>query len=521
LEIHRENLISNLIKLNSKLHRGVNLSDIEVIYRFFNPKSVAVIGASKNPMKGGHRIMINLTRNNYKGKIYPVNPNAEGDLFGKQFYKSVSAIPEEVDLAIFYVGNSLIPGLLEECIQKGIKSAIVETAGFEEGGEKGLALRDKIVEITDNFKKIKIVGPNNMGIFKINGDSNLNTNERGGFFSGFVPFMHYKRGNIGIITQSGMLCGGYLSYILAKFPHIGFRYGASIGNKMNLGENEFLEFYLEDPTVNVIMVYLESFKDPRKFIELCRRAKSIPNKTIILLKGGMTELGQKAGASHTGALSEDSRLLDGLIKQCGVIKASNFHDLYQLADTFSKVYKTNKRMPIEGNVSMSTGSGGAGTLSSDLVRQYGLNYPDLSEEAYKKISAYYPDWMIANSFALQDLWPTQEKAMTTGRDPDSVLKDIQETMLNEPEIEGMFNMMFVSSMFHGTPNFDSMIQRFVSHPKPVFFFLLGDPKGIEGLSQELHKVDIPNFTNLEEMVRHFSALVEESKNRKRFTEKQI
>ncbi|MHA1256114.1 MAG: hypothetical protein ACTSPS_11005 [Promethearchaeota archaeon] len=167
---------------------------------------------------------------------------------------------------------------------------------FEEVGKHGLELKDEIVKITENFSKIRIIGPNCLGISKIDGDSDSKGDERGGLFTGFAYFSNYKRGNIAIITQSGTLNGGYLGHQMEAYPDTGYRYSCAIGNKMDLDETYFLEYMLEDPTVNVIAIYLESFKDPRKFIELCRRARN-KKKTIILAKGGLTSQGQKGNQS--------------------------------------------------------------------------------------------------------------------------------------------------------------------------------------------------------------------------------
>ncbi|KKL22656.1 hypothetical protein LCGC14_2433250, partial [marine sediment metagenome] len=375
-----------------------------VIDIFLDPQSVAVIGASKNPIKGGHRILNNLISNNYKGKIFPVNPNSEGEVLGLKLKKSILEIEKEVDLAIFYVPNKVIPSILKECIEKRVKGALIETSGFAEVGEVGLKLRDEIIKITDNFSKIRIVGPNCMGLTKIDGDSD--TKAKGGFFSGFGVFDEYKRGNIAIITQSGMLNGGYLMNLMRNHPDVGIRYSCSIGNKMDMSEIEFLDYFLEDPTVNVIALYLESFKNPRKFIELCKKAKIIPNKTIILLKGGLTSLGQKASLSHTGSLAESSQLVKAIIKQSGVIQAGNLHDLFQFARTFSMIYKSGKKLPKYGNVSMMAGSGGAGTISADLIMKYGLNFAIMSEKTHQLLKELYPEWMPPNRFALLDLWPT-------------------------------------------------------------------------------------------------------------------
>ena len=488
------------------------MSSNHIVDLFLNPKSVAVIGASKNLVKGGNRIINNLTLNKYKGKIYPVNPNAKGEVYGLEFKKSVLDIEEEVDLAIFYVGNRLIPGLLEDCIKKGIKGALIEASGFEEVGKEGLELRDKIVEITENFSKIRIVGPNCMGITKIDGDSD--SEEKGGFFSGFGVFEKYKRGNIAIVSQSGMLNGGYFMHITQKYPEMGFRYSCSIGNKMDLSEIEFLEYFIDDPTVNVIAVYLESFRDPRKFIELCKKAKSMPKKTIILVKGGLTSQGQKATLSHTGALAENSKLLEAIIKQSGVIQANSFDELFQFARTFSMIYDTDKTLPTKGGVSTIVGSGGAGTLIADLTMKYGLRLPTLGDESYQALVEVFPEWMPPNRFSLVDIWPAMEKAMMERKGRDVVIKAAIDAVLREPEIEGLFNMMFCSRRFRSMWNIPNMVENAKLTSKPIFFYLIGEAKEVRYLSEMLGNNNIPCFENLEEMIKNFKILVQESNNKR-------
>ncbi|MCK4287125.1 MAG: CoA-binding protein, partial [Candidatus Lokiarchaeota archaeon] len=210
------------------------MSGNHVVDIFLNPKTVAVIGASKNQTKGGYRIIENLLTNNFKGKIFPVNPNSDGEVLGLEFKNSILEIEEEIDLAIFYTPNSVVPDILEDCIKKNVRGALIETAGFEEVGEIGLKLKDKIVKVTENFSKIRIVGPNCMGLTKIDGDSD--SDAKGGFFSGFGVFNEYRRGNIAVISQSGMLNGGYLRNLMRNHPEMGIRYSCSIGNKMDLSE---------------------------------------------------------------------------------------------------------------------------------------------------------------------------------------------------------------------------------------------------------------------------------------------
>ena len=485
----------------------------QIIDKFLNPKSVAVIGASKNPFKGGYRITNNLVLNNFKGDIYPVNPNSEGKLFGLEFKKSVLEIEDEIDLAIIYVPNKAIPDILSQCIEKGIKGAIIEASGFEEVGGEGLELRDQILSITENFSKIRLVGPNCMGISRIDRDSESKNDEMGGFFTSFVEFTKYKRGNVGIISQSGMLNGGYLLHVMEKYPTLGLRYSCSIGNKMDLSEIEFLDYMIADPTINVIALYLESFKDPRKFIKLCKKVQNIPHKTIILVKGGSTAQGQKATLSHTGSLAENSQLIEAVIRQSGVIKANNFFELFQFIRTFSMIYKTEKILPKKGNVAMVTGSGGAGSISADITIKYGLNYPILKENAYEELVKLFPDWMPPNKFALVDIWPTMEKAMMNKVNPGLVMNSIYEILLKEEYIEGLMIMMFCSNRFKGLTNFDNTIKNISKIPKPVLFWLIGDLKEIRRVSQLLDKYSLLHFQNLEDMIKNTWVLYQESMNK--------
>jgi acetyltransferase len=492
------------------------MSNDNIIHTFLNPKSVAVIGASKSMLKGGNRIVNNLVSNNFDGKIFPINPKADGEIYGVDFKKNILDIEEDVDIAILYVPNRIIPNILEDCIKKGVKGTIIEASGFEEVGEAGLQLRKEIVEITENFTKLRIIGPNCMGLTRIDGDSKAEN--KGGFFSSFGVFSYYNRGNIAVLSQSGMLNGGYLMHILSKYPKIGFRYSCSIGNKMDIGENEFLEYFIEDPTVNVIAIYLESFKDPRKFLELCKKAGKRQDKTIILVKGGITSLGQRASHSHTGTLSESTKLIKAIIKQANVIQANSFHELFQFARTFSMMYNTNKVLPIEGNACMVAGSGGAGTITADLTNKYGLNFPILGEKTYKTLLSVFPEWMPPNRFGFVDIWPAMEKAMMNGIDPSSILVKVYNSLLEDPNIEGIFNMLFCSSLYKQFNNLENVIDDLRVASKPFFFWLVGDDKEVRRVSRFLGKHDIPDFPSLEEMVKNFEILVQEARNKQSILE---
>ncbi|MHA1341678.1 MAG: CoA-binding protein [Promethearchaeota archaeon] len=476
-----------------------NSNSNEIIHLFFHPKSVAIFGASTNKLKGGYRILENLISNNYKGKIFPINPNG-GEALGIKFYKSIDEIEEEIDLAIIFVPNRIIPTIIKECIKKGVKGAIIQAAGFEEVGDIGLKLRDELMKITSNFTKIRIVGPNCTGVTRID-------SENEGFFSPFIRQYGYRPGNIGIISQSGMLNGGYFKYLNTNFKDMNVKYVASIGNKMDLGENEFLEYYLQDRDIKVIVLYLESFKDARKFIKLCRNARQEyneknKNKSIILLKGGVTEQGQLATASHTGALAENPALVEGLIKQARVIKATSFYEMFLYARVHSMLHSSNIIFPKTNKVAFITVTGGGGTVFADLTIKYGLELPDLSKEIYQKLEEIYPSWMPPNKKALVDLWPAIENAKG---DSNAIHKIALEILLSDPKIGGLMMATFTSPDFPFDHNM--LIEIRNKFQKPIFCWSFGVAEGLRELNEKLNQEKIPTFFNLEDMIKCYKTIV--------------
>ncbi|MBN2154572.1 MAG: CoA-binding protein [Candidatus Lokiarchaeota archaeon] len=464
----------------------------EDIYLLYNPQSVAVIGASTTPLKGGYRILENLLENGFPpDKIYPVNPKM-GTALGLEFYPSIEKIPHPVDTAIIFVPNTAIPEVLEQCIEKGIRGAIIQAAGFEEIGFNGLELKQKILKITNNFTKIRIVGPNCTGLTRVETDKT-------GFFSAFIRQFGYRRGNIGVISQSGMLNGGYFIYLSTRHG-LKFRYIASIGNKMDLTENDFLEFFLRDPTVAIVACYLESFSDPRRFLALCKQANSI-GKPVYLLRGGISRLGKKATRSHTGALAENSHLIRALIKQSHVIPATNFNQLFQFTQMRSLIIEAEDILPYNRNIAFITVSGGAGTIATDLIAKYQLNLPELENSTYQKMIDIYPDWMPPNHFSLLDIWPAVEKAKGNS---NKVYEQVIDIILQDSKIEGLLISVFNIKEFPF--NTRLLIKLHNRYHKPILAWVFGPASDISPVIQDLKDNCIPTFENLEEMVQNFASI---------------
>jgi acyl-CoA synthetase (NDP forming) len=186
--------------------------------------------------------------------------------------------------------------------------------------------------------------------------------------------------------------------------------------------------------------------------------------------------------------------------------------MFEYARTFSFVYNSNKKLPEEGGLSIVVGSGGAGTILSDLTVQYGFTLPQLSEQSYSILKEIFPKWMPPNRFALVDIWPAMEKAMTTRRNPNDVMRSAFKAVLSEPKVEGLINMMFCSKQFRAMSNVDVLIDEIKTYSKPVFFFLIGEHEEIKYVEKKLSKHNIPSFSNLESIVKNFRALLDESRN---------
>ncbi len=263
----------------------------------FYPKSIAVIGASRQAGSVGQSLLANLLGSRFQGIIFPVNPKADG-ILGIKAYRRVQDIPDDVDLAVVVVPSPIVPGVLEECGEKGIRAAIVITAGFKEIGGAGAELERKVQAIMRKHDII-LVGPNCLGVINTDPRSSMNAT-----FGTLMP----GEGNIAFVSQSGALCVAVLDY--AKEANIGFSKFISMGNKAGLAENALLRYLRVDPKTDVILMYLEDLVDGREFMNVARAITSSPSrpKPVIALKAGRTILGARAASSHTGSLAGSDKV---------------------------------------------------------------------------------------------------------------------------------------------------------------------------------------------------------------------
>jgi acetyltransferase len=338
--------------------------------QIFYPQSIAVVGATNTPGTVPNDIFSNIMRSGYPGPIYPVSPGHE-TISGAKAFKYVIDIPYPVDLAVIVFPSSVCSLALEQCGQKGIKAAIVISAGFKETGPKGKAMEDELKAIADTYG-ISIIGPNCLGV--INADSSIQLNAS---FARKMP----EDGAIGFLSQSGALCTAVLDYALNK--HIGFSKFVSFGNKMDINEVDLLQYLLDDEKTKTILLYLEEVGLGRQLFQLLKNHPR--KKPILALKAGRTSDGIAAAQSHTGSLAGSDEVCDAAFKQLGIIRTKNIEEMFQHAIAF-----TYQPLPRSNRIAIVTNAGGPGVMATDTAIESGLELAKFSPETTKALKKSLP-----------------------------------------------------------------------------------------------------------------------------------
>jgi len=332
------------------------------------PRSIAVIGASRRQGTIGNKLFHNILQQEFRGVVYPVNPNAEV-VASVKTYPSVLDIPGEVDLAVVIVPAETVDQVMEQCGQKGVRGAVIISAGFGESGPEGIERQEKILGIARRYK-MRLIGPNCLGV--INTDAKVNMN---GTFSPVFP----PPGNIALGSQSGALGHAILEYV--KSLNIGLSTFVSIGNRADVSSNDLLQYWEEDPATDVILLYLESFGEPRRFASMARSIT--PIKPIVAVKSGRTPAGSRAAASHTGALATAEVASEALFAQTGIIRVDTLEELFDVANLLSR-----QPIPSGRRVVVLTNGGGPGILTADACATRGLELPSLSKKTYSELEKF-------------------------------------------------------------------------------------------------------------------------------------
>ena len=341
------------------------LASVAALRGVLEPKSVAVIGAGRAPGGIGHAILRNLIQGPFNGRVYPVNKSAD-NVSGVPAWPSIGAIPGKVDLAVIAVPINAVLGAVHECGAAGVGSLVIISSGFGETGSDGAAKERELLDVARSYG-MRLVGPNCMGVINTDPAIRLNTT--------FAPSQP-PPGNMAFFTQSGAL--GVAVIDEASRLGIGLSGFVSAGNKIDISGNDLLQYWEQDPRTDVILLYLESFGNPRKFAEIARRVSR--RKPIIAVKGGKSTAGARAAASHTAALASPDVSVDALFRQSGVIRVASLEQLFDVARVVATApLPAGNRVGVVGN------AGGAGILTADACEAAGRTLPELGADTTQRL----------------------------------------------------------------------------------------------------------------------------------------
>ncbi len=449
----------------------------------FKPKSIAVIGASNNPLSIGHIVIRNLLEHGFKGPIFPINPK-DRSIHSIKTFKSVLEVPDQIDLVNISVNAKLIPGVIEECGKKGVKFAIVHSAGFKEVGPEGLEREKQMVALAHQYG-MRVFGPNSQGAQ--NSDPEISA------YANFT-FVPMKPGNVSIIAQ-----GGGMGEVLKLHLHnvgLGHRMYCSYGNECDLTMPEILDYYGKDEGTRVIMMQTESYKDPKAFLEVASRIT--PHKPILALKGGRTREGSIAVSSHTGALVDQATMAEAMFKKAGVVGFIDTASMIKAAIALS-----SQKPPKGKRLAIITNTGGSGIAAVDESIDRGLTLAKISDSGRDKLrKALYAEASVNNPI---------DVVATAG--PDHYFAAM-ETALAEPEVD-MLMVNFITAPFVDLDAISRKIKEAASRSeKPVSAVIMTIEKWY-GLIRSLREAGIPTYEFPEDAARAFYAMARYSELRDR------
>jgi len=452
--------------------------------KLISPDSIAVVGASSHPNKIGYVVLENLKNNGYKGRIYPVNPKG-GEILGFKVYPSINDVPEHVDLSVITLPAEVTVKVFEDVAKKS-KFIIPIAGGFGETGKEGKERERKILEIARKYNA-RIIGPNTVGIYVPSTGVNtaLVVPERSRF-----P----RDGDIAFITQSGAL--GLLTMDSVSMYNVGFSSFINLGNRVDVNENELLQYFGEDGKSKVVIMYIESFANGREFMRIARDVSR--KKPIVVLKAGRTKRGSRAASLHTGALGGSDAVADGAFKQCGVIRA---YDEIELVD-YARALAYGK--PIKGDrVAVVTSAGGVGVVTTDYieseVRGIGMKMAELSEEVKREIrEEVVPFASVEN--------PVDMTAQASDDDYDGVLAALNK----DPNVDAILVYALFQTPLISEKLVDIITKWHRKGDKPIVVGTIGSEFALR-MMRKFEENKVPVYPSIERSVKALRVLRDRAK----------
>jgi acyl-CoA synthetase (NDP forming) len=449
------------------------------LHTFFHPRSVAVIGASAVPHKPGNDVIRNILANGYEGALYLVNPKGE-DILGMKAYSSIQDLPEGIDLAVVILPAALNPGAVRDCAARGIKAIVLAAGGFSEVDEKGEELQEELTRAVRETG-VRVIGPNTSG--------HTSTPHR--FTSTFFPQGKIPGGPISYIAQTGNFATHTMRYI-ATGENFGVARVVGLGNKVDIEESDVLEYYRTDPETKAVFIYLESFKNPRRFLSIAREVSR--EKPVFLLKGGATAEGAKAAVAHTAAMAAEDRIIDGFLKQAGIVRIYRYSHLILAAKALASM-----PLPKGNRVSFLAPSGAMLVVLTDLCQSLGLTVPPFEESTREFLQGISPP--IVRMRNPVDIW------FAAGiHGVEFAYREGMEAALKDPNIDAVVPILQLTDDT-GVPPLDFVVDLAKKYrEKPIYVTFSGEKKHMDAGKAFLEPRGVPTFPRIEEPFEVLSLL---------------
>lgn len=455
------------------------------LHAILAPTGIAVVGASADPTKRGYKAMVGLVKGGYQGAIYPVNPKAD-TILGVKAWPSISDVPGNPELALLCTPAATVPALIAECGRRGVKGAVILASGFGETGEAGAALEATMMEAA-RAHGVRIIGPNTSGMFNLHHKINL------------LALDNVTPGDIGIVSQSGNM----LLSLALEAQHngqVGFSTYIGPGNQSDIGFNDYLRYLGEDEHTRVATLYVEGFRDGRKFLDVAREVTAM--KPVVVYKSGATEQGQKAASSHTGALAGSYQMTVDLLRQAGVSVVQYSDEILPVAEGLGRLQKASGK-----RVAVISDGGGQATIAADRLAEAGLALADLSDDTRAALRGL----LLPQASTLNPV----DVAGSSDANPSLLARCIDIVMADEGVdsvfLVGMFggySMRFAESLLGDEMRgAEAMIERAKANEKPLVIYSLYAPIKPPAL-RRLHEAGLPVYASIEHAVRVLAALGE-------------
>jgi len=447
--------------------------------RLFEPRSVAVVGASSVPGKPGYDVIRNILANQYEGGLYLVNPKG-GEILGLQAHRTIGDLPDGIDLGIIIVSADKSPQAVRECVAKGIRHFVMAAGGFAEYDQGGAEIQKELVNIIQE-KDLHVLGPNTSG--------NVSTPHK--FTSTFFPLGKIRRGNISYIAQTGNFATHTMKYILSG-EHFGVARVIGLGNAIDTDECDALEYLENDPETKSILMYLEHVKRPKRFLESAQRVTL--KKPVVMLKGGATEAGKKAAVAHTASMALEDHLVDGLLKQAGIARIPEYTQLVHVGKALAM-----SPLPKDNRVGFLAPSGAMLVVLSDLCTRLGLDVPVLQPESVQRLQEISPPFILMRNPV--DIW-----ASATTKGIEYAYREGMEILLKDPNIDAVVPILLLTKDT-GIPSYDFIIELTKRYPeKPILLTFTGEAECIGECKSYLEPLGVPTFAEIEQPFHVLSVL---------------